>query len=360
MLDNRKVNAEILLTNDSKRKLTMRWIFSDGEQRISIGRNRPVRDGPFLGTCQHRFGGRKSSMARGIGTENGMFLLWKELSMSLFDLFPRRILRQIVPFMRIVPMIVQFFRTISITDITPPFATHRVISWTEGRDCGLCSGCLCVGELRSQGDSFVTRIGGETAKIEQRGVDVNQPGRLLANLSCREPRNGNNQGISLYLPPPLLSTTREQGGRGNTRIFSDHFSNSDELINWSAEFVSNSGALWLTHVESEVDFERYMQAIARIPELDTETARTTLCRELLHESMSYIQNCKQQLAKTNPALAVELLACMGQPLHTYRQWLCSDKHELLVIPALAEDRFAQRALTGQLASEYPHIALLIV
>ncbi|MDE0757742.1 MAG: hypothetical protein OSB45_06235 [Pseudomonadales bacterium] len=160
-----------------------------------------------------------------------------------------------------------------------------------------------------------------------------------------------------YLDPGLAPATEKLE---DVLVISDHFSNSDELINWSAEFVSNSGALWLTHVESEVDFERYMQAIARIPELDTETARTTLCRELLHESMSYIQNCKQQLAKTNPALAVELLACMGQPLHTYRQWLCSDKHELLVIPALAEDRFAQRALTGQLASEYPHIALLIV
>lgn len=160
-----------------------------------------------------------------------------------------------------------------------------------------------------------------------------------------------------YLDPGFAPATEKLE---DVLVISDHFSNSDELINWSAAFVSNSGALWLTHVESEVDFERYMQAIARIPEIDTETARATLSTELLHESMSYIQNCKQQLAKTNPALAVELLACMGLPLNTYRQWLCRDKHELLVIPALAEERFAHRALTGQLATEFPHIALLIV
>jgi hypothetical protein len=160
-----------------------------------------------------------------------------------------------------------------------------------------------------------------------------------------------------YLDPGLTPATEKLE---DVLVISDHFSNSDELVNWSAEFVSNSGALWLTHVESEVNFERVMLAIARIPELDTETARTTLYTELLHESMSYIQSCKQQLAKKNPTLTVELLACMGQPLNTYRQWLRSDKHELLVIPALAEEHFAQRALTAQLATEFPQIALLIV
>lgn len=160
-----------------------------------------------------------------------------------------------------------------------------------------------------------------------------------------------------YLDPGLLPATEKLE---DVMVISDHFSNSDELINWAAKFVSNSGALWLTHVESEPDFNRYMKAIERIPELDTDIARTTLRRELLHESKSYIQNCKQQLARTNPALTVEILACMGRPLDSYRQWLSEDKHEMLVIPALGEEAFRQRALANHLAEEFPQIALLLV
>jgi hypothetical protein len=160
-----------------------------------------------------------------------------------------------------------------------------------------------------------------------------------------------------YLDPGLLPTTEKLE---DVLVISDHFSNSDELINWSAKFVSNSGSLWLTHVESEADFDRYMKAIERIPELDTDIARTTLRRELLHESNSYIHNCKQQLSRNNPQLTVEILACMGHPLDSYRQWLNEEKHEMLVIPALGDDAFRQRALANHLAEEFPQIALLLV
>ena len=160
-----------------------------------------------------------------------------------------------------------------------------------------------------------------------------------------------------YLDPGFLPATEKLE---DVLVISDHFSNSDELINWSAKFVSDSGSLWLTHVESELGFNRYMKAIERIPELDTDIARTTLRRELLHESNSYIHNCKQQLSRSNPALAVEVLACMGHPLNSYRQWLSEEKHEMLVIPALGDDAFQQRALANHLAEEFPQIALLLV
>ncbi len=106
------------------------------------------------------------------------------LPVGLHYIFPHRIVRQIIPLMPIVVMVIQFFRTIPIPDVAPPLTPHRVIAGAECRDYGCCPARSGVFKLWFEGDSFMFFFCRHAAEIEKRGVDVNKAGGLSANLSC--------------------------------------------------------------------------------------------------------------------------------------------------------------------------------
>ena len=56
----------------------------------------------------------------------------------------------------------------------------------------------------------------------------------------------------------------------------DHVTQDHHLVSTAARLTAPGGTLWLTHVEDQGIFDRYIDAISKIPEIDTDTARETI------------------------------------------------------------------------------------
>jgi len=143
-------------------------------------------------------------------------------------------------------------------------------------------------------------------------------------------------------------------------LVTDHLVGADRLINWAVHFVNNSGILFFTNVESQVAFERYMEAISRIPGIETEFAEQEIRRELLKEAEDYIQRCQEMLAKVKPNLQTEAIVTMGYTLPTYRELMKQHHHEMLVMDSKDEKQIAMRGLAYAMAVEFADTAMLLI
>ena len=65
---------------------------------------------------------------------------------------------------------------------------------------------------------------------------------------------------------PLIISSRQ----------TDHLEKEHRLVNYAAAIVRPGGTLYLAHVESRQAFDRYLDAISKIPTIDTEDARRRL------------------------------------------------------------------------------------
>jgi hypothetical protein len=143
-------------------------------------------------------------------------------------------------------------------------------------------------------------------------------------------------------------------------LVTDHLVGHEELVNWAVHFVNNSGALFLTHVEPQTTFDRYIEVISRIPEIETELARREIRRELLEEAEDYIRRCQAVLKRVKPSLQTESVVRMGYLLPTYRELLNAHHHELLVIDSQDKRQTAMRGLAYAMAVEFSDIAMLLL
>jgi len=143
-------------------------------------------------------------------------------------------------------------------------------------------------------------------------------------------------------------------------MVADHLVGDDRLVNWAVHFVNNSGILFFTNVESQFEFERYMAAVSRIPDIETELAEGEIRRELLKEAEDYIQRCRKILAKVKPNLQTEAIVTMGYPLPTYRELLRQHHHKMLVMDSKDEKQIAMRGLAYAMAVEFSDIAMLLI
>ena len=142
----------------------------------------------------------------------------------------------------------------------------------------------------------------------------------------------------------------------------DHLTGDQRLVNYSAHFTEPGGTLWLTHIEDEVIFERYIEVISKIPSIDTDDAREVLRDQLLKEPANYIQSCVEGLRDAGPdrALTVEALVTFGHHLSEYEKLIEQHEVDLLVMNTKDEDQLAMRGMAYELAVELRHIPLLML
>ena len=84
----------------------------------------------------------------------------------------------------------------------------------------------------------------------------------------------------------------------------DHMAGEDALVNHATLLTMTGGTLHLTHIEDEAIFDRYMEIIGKIPEIDTETARETILAQLLREPSDYIDSTENVLSEKRDDLNI--------------------------------------------------------
>ena len=140
----------------------------------------------------------------------------------------------------------------------------------------------------------------------------------------------------------------------------DHLVGDSRLVSYAARFTEESGDLFLTHIEDDVTFERYIEAISKIPSIDTENAREQIIKQLLKEPRDYIESCTRELKGEGLDLRVHSEVRTGHRLTEYKQLVEDQSVQLLVLNTKDEDQLAMHGLAFPLAVELRQIPLLMV
>jgi len=140
----------------------------------------------------------------------------------------------------------------------------------------------------------------------------------------------------------------------------DHLEGEERLVNAAVAFAAKGGTLFLTHVEDESTFERYIEAAGRTPKLDTDVAREALREALLGPPRDYVTACARGLAEAGVELNVEPVVAMGHHLETYRALVRDHDIDLLVMGTKDDDQLAMHGLAYPLAVEMRDTPLLMI
>lgn len=166
----------------------------------------------------------------------------------------------------------------------------------------------------------------------------------------------------MALPHPEAERSADHAVQNTDSVMAitDHLAGDDRLVNHALRFVADGGTLWLTHIDDDVTFERYMDAISKIRTIDTDSARDALRRQLLKEPSDYITNCAEALMAKGLSLKVERLVSFGHHLSEYRRLIDEHAVDLLVMNTKNEDQMAMHGIAYALAVELRHVPLLML
>ena len=140
----------------------------------------------------------------------------------------------------------------------------------------------------------------------------------------------------------------------------DHLLGEASLINSALSFTAPQGTCWLSHIEAEARFERYMTAISKLPQIDTETAWESLESQLLKEPHDYVKSCRAAIEAAEAPIKIEEIVTMGRRLDEYSRLIDEHEVDLLLMRTKDEDQLAMHGLAYPLAVELRKIPLLML
>lgn len=140
----------------------------------------------------------------------------------------------------------------------------------------------------------------------------------------------------------------------------DHLTGDHRLVNWAARFTESQGVLLLTHIEDEVNFQRYVEAIGKIPSIPTDEAERLLRARLLKDPADYIDSSAEALAQHGLPVTVEKIVTMGHRLKEYERLIEEHEIDLLVFNTKDDDQLAMHGLAYPLAIELTTTPLLML
>ncbi|MCB9896866.1 MAG: hypothetical protein H6825_02555 [Planctomycetes bacterium] len=155
------------------------------------------------------------------------------------------------------------------------------------------------------------------------------------------------------LPHALVDTDRVLAITGE-------LAGDGRLVNTAFAFTRPGGTCWLTHVEDAATFERYMREIAKIPEIDTETARGLLAARLLHDAEDYVVRCREGAAEAGLDLRVEGIVRFGARVAEYERLVVEHEADLLVMNTRDDDQLAMNGRVHPLAVQLRAVPLLML
>ncbi len=166
----------------------------------------------------------------------------------------------------------------------------------------------------------------------------------------------------LVLPHPdsMRASDHAMQRTGVVMAMTDHLTGDARLVNYAVRLTESLGKLFLTHIEDEATFERYVDTISRIPSIETEDARKEILRRLLKEPEDYMRSCRTVLEKEGLALQLTSIVRLGKHIRQYHSLINEHQVDLLVFNTKDQDQLAMHGLGYPLAIELRQIPLLML
>jgi hypothetical protein len=139
-----------------------------------------------------------------------------------------------------------------------------------------------------------------------------------------------------------------------------HLTGDNQLVNMAVTFTKPSGTCWLTHVENQPVLERYMDAVSKIPGIDTDVAREALGEQLLKEPRDFIAACRVAIDAQGLPIRIEEVVAMGRQVDEYGELIAKREIDLLVLHTKDDDQLAMHGAAYALAVELRGIPLLML
>jgi nucleotide-binding universal stress UspA family protein len=139
-----------------------------------------------------------------------------------------------------------------------------------------------------------------------------------------------------------------------------HLTGDNVLVNYAVRFTEEHQTLWLTHVEDEATFDRYMDVISKIPTIETDEARKNFLERLMKEPEDYIDDCVDVLQAAGVRVQVRQLVTFGHHLPEYERLIEQHEIDLLVMNTKDEHQLAMNGMAYALAVELRQIPLLML
>lgn len=164
----------------------------------------------------------------------------------------------------------------------------------------------------------------------------------------------------VVMPHPERQIERAIVDTDTVVAMTDHLVGDHALVNWAARFTDSGGKLVLAHVEDDRSFARFIDAVGKIPSIDTDTARDDVMARLQRDAHDYIASCVEELAAAGLPLTVEDAVTEGHHLIEYQRLVEESEADLLVMNTKDEDQLAMHGLAYPLAIEVRSIPLLLL
>ena len=166
----------------------------------------------------------------------------------------------------------------------------------------------------------------------------------------------------LVLPHPDADRALPHSIKDTDRVMAitNHLTGDNRLVNMAVRFTEPGGTCLLTHVESQGVFERYMDAISKIPALDTDVVREVLAEQLLKEPRDFIAACRAEIDAQGLKIGIEEVVAMGRRVDEYGELITKREIDLLVLHTKDDDQLAMHGAAYALAVELRGIPLLML
>ena len=156
-------------------------------------------------------------------------------------------------------------------------------------------------------------------------------------------------------PHPLAETAC----RG-VMVVADNLAGDDRLVNHAVSCCDPNGTVWLCHVEDDLLFRRYLDAIRRIPQINTEQAQELIAEQLVAIPTHYAESCIQGLRDAGVDLTVEQIVEFGHRVARYKNLVSRYTVDLLVTNTKDKDQLAMHGMAYALSVELTDVAQLLL
>lgn len=166
----------------------------------------------------------------------------------------------------------------------------------------------------------------------------------------------------LVLPHPDAQYASDHAVQNLNSVMAitNHIANDHSLVNHAVAFTEFSGTLYLMHIESQWEFVRYIEAISKIPTIDTQDAKIRIRKQLLKEPHNYIRSCTEELRQLKINIQIEEMIYFGDRLQEYKSHINEHNIDLLVMNTKDQDQSAMHGLAYPLAIELRQIPILML
>jgi len=166
----------------------------------------------------------------------------------------------------------------------------------------------------------------------------------------------------LVLPHPDANYASDHAVQklSSSMAITNHIANDHILVNHAVAFTEPSGTLYLMHIENQWEFDRYIEAISKIPTIDTEDAKKRLRKQLLKDPHDYIRACTEELRQLKINIQIEEKIYFGDRLQEYKAHINEHSIDLIVMNTKDQDQSAMHGLAYPLAIELRQIPILML